>query len=108
MDEVLGISPLTLGAEAHWLRLLSSTSCAGRYLLTEDACPYVLPPDIPLCSHLLLDHLDWSHASVTPSDLVDHIARAASEPEHFSTVLSLGLSLHKVMYLTSSNNIIVL
>ena len=33
------------------------------------------------------------YASVTPSDLVDHIVRTASEPEYFSTVLSLGLSL---------------
>ena len=60
-----------------------------------DSTVYVLPPDTPLCSHLLSDHLDWSHASVTPSDLVDHniIARTASEPEYFSTVLSLDLSL---------------
>ena len=40
-----------------------------------DTCPYVLSPDTLHCSHLLSDHLDWSHASVTPSDLVDHIAR---------------------------------
>ena len=70
----------------------------GSYLLTENAlliatCPYVLTPDTPRCGHLLSDRLD---ASVTPSDLVDHIVRTASEPEHFSTVLSLGLSLHKV------------
>ena len=28
---------LDLGAKAHWFHLLFSTSCAGRYLLTENA-----------------------------------------------------------------------
>ena len=76
---------------------LASLTLLNILILADRKCPvdtahmtFGLPPDTPLCSHLLSDHLDWSHASVTPSDLVDHVVLTAFDPEHFSTVLSLG------------------
>ena len=77
------------------LKVLSLTLFRDRQCPVSN-CAHTVPQDSPLCEHWFECHTDV-HPSVTPAFVTDNIISSTSNPEHFLTLIPLGLSLLKVL-----------
>ena len=82
------------------LKVLSLTFCRDRQCPVSN-CVHTVPQDSPLCEHLFECHTDV-HPSVTPAFVTDNIISSTSNPEHFLTLIPLGLSLLSFTILSKS------
>ena len=77
------------------LKVLNLTLLRDRQYPVSN-CAHTVPQDSPLCEHLFECHTDV-HPSVTPAFVTDNIISSTSNPEHFLTLIPLGLSLLKAL-----------
>lgn len=75
------------------LKALSLTVFSDRQYPVSN-CTYTVPQDSPLCEHLFKCHTNLD-PSITPGSVTSHILSSTSNPDHFLTLIPLGLSLLK-------------